>query len=129
MSNLTQEQVNFKNTVKDYITLDKKIAEAEKTIKILKTRKEMLYNNVFRYMVNHEIKELNLPGGEKIKTYTRKSRPGVTKAWVSDRLHSYCSTNHLNYNELYDFIYDPQHRPQVEKQSIKKMKAKKTTKK
>jgi len=129
MSNLTQEQVNFKNTVKDYITLDKKIAEAEKTIKILKTRKEMLYNNVFRYMVNHEIKELNLPGGEKIKTYTRKSRPGVTKAWVSDRLHSYCSTNHLNYNELYDFIYDPQHRPQVEKQSIKKMKAKKTSKK
>ena len=129
MSGLTPEQNNFKQTVKEYVTLDKKIAEAEKTIKILKTRKEMLYNNVFRYMVNHEIKELNLPGGEKIKTYTRKSRPGVTKAWVSDRLHSYCSTNHLNYNELYDFIYDPQHRPQVEKQSIKKMKAKKTTKK
>ena len=128
MSGLTPEQNNFKQTVKEYVTLDKKIAEAEKTIKILKTRKEMLYNNVFRYMVNHEIKELNLPGGEKIKTYTRKSRPGVTKAWVSDRLHSYCSTNRLNYEELYDFIYDPVHRPQVEKASIKKMKAKKSKK-
>ena len=129
MSGLTPEQNNFKQTVKEYVTLDNKIAEAEKTIKILKTRKEMLYNNVFRYMVNHEIKELNLPGGEKIKTYTRKSRPGVTKAWVSDRLHSYCSTHRLNYEEIYDFIYDPTHRPQVEKQSIKKIKAKKSVKK
>jgi len=128
MANLSNDQNAFKQTVKEYVTLDKKIAEAEKTIKILKTRKEMLYNNVFRYMVNHQIKELNLPGGEKIKTYTRKSRPGVTKAWVSDRLHSYCSTNHLNYEELYDFIYDPTHRPQIEKQSIKKMKAKKAKK-
>ena len=128
MSGLSQEQNNFKQTVKEYVTLDKKIAEAEKTIKILKTRKEMLYNNVFRYMVNHEIKELNLPGGEKIKTYTRKSRPGVTKAWVSDRLHSYCSTHHIKYEEIYDFIYDPAHRPQIEKASIKKIKAKKSKK-
>ena len=52
MSNLTQEQVNFKNTVKDYITLDKKIAEAEKTIKILKTRKKILYNNFFFVLKN-----------------------------------------------------------------------------
>ena len=128
MSNLSQDQNNFKQTVKEYVTLDAKIAEAEKTIKILKTRKEMLYNNVFKYMVNHQIKELNLPGGEKIKTYTRKTRPGTSKKWVEERLHSYCSSNKMNYQELYDFIYDPQHRPQIEKASIKKVKAKKSKK-
>lgn len=115
---------NFKQTVKEYLTLDQKIATAEETIKVLKIRKTMLYNNVFKYMINHEIKQLNLPNGEKLQTYSRKSRPGVTKQWVSDRLHTYCTKNHLDYNEVYDFIYDPQHRPQVEKSSMKKVKSK-----
>ena len=128
MSGLSQAQNDFKQTVKSYVMLDKKISDAEKSIKALKIRKEMLYNNVFRYMVQHEIKELNLPGGEKIKTYTRKSRPGVTKKWVADRLHSYCSTHHIKYEDIYDFIYDPAHRPQIEKSSIKKIKAKKPKK-
>ena len=123
-NNVEMNTEDFKITVKEYLMLDKKISEAEKTIKFLKERKTLLYKNVFKYMVNNQIKQLNLPNGEKFETYKRKTRPSVTKKWVSERLVTYCNRYNLDYDDIYDFIYNPIHRPQIEKSSMKKVKAK-----
>lgn len=112
--------------VKEMIVTDKRISELEVALKKFKERKAVLQKSIFQHMRNNDIKQVNLPGGEKLQTYTRKSRPTCTKKWVSDRMESYCKTHNVNYQNLYDFIYDPQYRPQVETTKLKKVKAKKS---
>lgn len=116
---------DFKMAIKEYITLDAKISGAEKTIKLLKVRKADLYDSVFQFMQHKQIKQLNLPNGEKLKTVTKKVRGGTGKKWVETRLHEYCHMNCINYDEIYKFIYDTEHRPQTEKEALKKIKPKK----
>ena len=113
-----------KSAIKEYLTLDKRIEEFEKSLKALKARKTLLQSSIFKHMKQNDIKQVNLPQGQKLQTYTRKSRPGTSKKWVEERLTLYCQRKSMNYEELYDFIYDPQYRPQIEKTSLKKTKTK-----
>lgn len=113
---------DFKVVLKEYITLDAKIKQAEKTIKILKERKKFLHENIHKYMQKQQIKQINLPHGRKIKTVTKKTRPGTGKKWVEERLQEFCSMNRVNYNDIYDFIYDKEYRPEVEKEMLKTLK-------
>ena len=114
--------------VKEYLTLDKKIEEYDTALKTLKKRKATLQASVFQYMRKNDIKTVNLPQGQKLQTYTRKSRPGTSKKWVEERLTLYCTEHKIDYTKIYDFIYDPQYRPQIEKTTLKKTKAKKSKK-
>jgi len=112
--------------VKEMIVTDKRISELEAALKKFKERKGVLQKSIFQHMRNNDIKQVNLPGGEKLQTYTRKSRPTCTKKWVSDRMQAYCNSHQVNFQELYDFIYDPQYRPQIETAKLKKVKARKS---
>lgn len=116
------------SAVKEYLTLDKRIEEFEISLKALKKRKNLLQASVFSYMKKNDIKTVNLPHGQKLQTTTRKSRPGTTKKWVEERLTLYCTENRIDFNAIYDFIYDPQYRPQIEKTTLRKIKAKKSKK-
>ena len=115
--------------IKEMITVDGTIKKLEEALKKFKDRKSILQNKIENHMRTENVRQINLPGGEKLQTYVRKSRAGVTKKWISTRLETYCSSHNLNYQEIYDFIYDPTHRPQVEKKTIKKIKSKKKFKK
>ena len=110
--------------VKEMIVTDKRITELEAALKKFKERKTILQKSIFQHMNQNDIKQVNLPGGEKLQTYTRKTRPTATKAWIEDRLQNYCQSHNINFTEIYDFIYDPEHRPQVEKTALKKVKSK-----
>ena len=112
--------------VKEYLKLDKQIEEYDFALKKLKKRKTQLQASVFQYMRKNEIKKVNLPQGESLQTTVRKSRPGTTKKWVENRLTVYCAENRIDYNKIYDFIYNPEYRPQVEKTTLRKVKGKKT---
>lgn len=113
------------SAVKEMLQTEKRIEELEAALKKFKARKDLLQKSIFSHMRQNDIKQVNLPGGAKLQTYTRKSRPGTSKKWVEERLGSYCSSHNINYDELYDFIYDPKYRPQVEKTQLKRVKAKK----
>lgn len=112
--------------LKEMIAVDKRISELDNALKKFKERKSVLQKSIFQHMRNNDIKQVNLPGGEKLQTYTRKSRPTCTKAFIKERLETYCQSNRLNYEEIYEFIYSPEHRPQIETIKLKKVKAKKT---
>jgi len=113
------------SAVKEFLTLDAKIEEYDTALKALKKRKAQLQASVFQYMRKNDIKKVNLPGGQSLQTTVRKSRPGITKKWVEERLTIYCTENRIDYNRIYDFIYDPQYRPQIEKTTLRKVKGKK----
>ena len=111
--------------VKEMLVTDKRISELEAALKKFKERKALLQKSIFQHMRQNDIKQVNLPGGEKLQTYTRKSRPTCTKKWVEQRMGEYCNSHNINFQELYDFIYDPKYRPQQESTKLKKVKAKK----
>ena len=117
-----------KNAIKEMIKIDKAIDELSTALKKYKKRKDDLQAIIEKDMRTFEIKQINLPGGEKLQTYTRKSRASCSKDWISNRLQTYCNERSLNYDEIFDYIYNPKHRPQVEKQSIKKVKPRKIKK-
>ena len=117
-----------KNAIKQMIVTDSRIAELEAALRKFKEKKAVLQKSIFQYMRQNDIKQVNLPGGEKLQTYTRKSRPTCTKKWVESRMNEYCTSHNINFQDLYDFIYDPKYRPQVESTKLKKVKAKKPKK-
>lgn len=112
--------------VKEMLQTEKRIEELEGALKKFKERKTLLQKSIFSHMRQNDIKQVNLPGGAKLQTYTRKSRPSATKAFIEGRITTYCSSNNLNFTELWDFIYSPEHRPQEETTKLKKVKARKT---
>ena len=120
---------DVKSALQELLEIEKsivKLNEARKkydeALKKFKARKEILQKSVESHMRNNGIKAINLPTGEKLQAYVRKSRPSCSKEWISNRLQDYCTSHNLNYDEIYQFIYDPIHRPQVEKNAIKKVK-------
>jgi hypothetical protein len=119
MTAITSE---VKMALKEMLENEKMITKLSETLKKYKARNDILQKSVEGHMRKNEIKAINLPGGSKLQTYTRKQRTSCSKEWISNRLQNYCQTHQLNYDELYDFIYNPAHRPQVEKKSIKKVK-------
>jgi hypothetical protein len=122
---MSVSQEDFTNTIKEYMKLDQQIAEYEKSLKVLKDRKTVLFSKIHVHMQQNEIKQINLPKGEKLQTYSRKTREGLNKNWIQNRLKEYCTVRRLNPEELIDFIYNPAHRKQVEKNSLKKVAVKK----
>ena len=114
---------DFKLTVKSYLDLTTKIEEAEATIKILKQKKKQLYNNVLKYMITNDLKQLNLPDNEKLKATYRTQRAGINKKWIHNRVELWCEQKNVDHMDLLDFIYKPEHRPVVQKEVLKKTKA------
>ena len=113
----------FKVTVKTYLDLTKKIEEAEKTIKILKKKKQHLYDTVLKYMVVNKVQQLNLPDDEKLKQSVTKKRQGINKKWIHQRVELWCEQKNVDHMDLLDFIYKPEHRPTTQTEVLKKTKA------
>lgn len=117
-----------KSAIKEMIEIDSAIDKITTALKKYKERKDLLQKKIQSQMIKNEINTISLPGGVKLQTYVRKSRATCSKDWISQRLTEYCDANRVNYNELYDFIYNPKYRPQIEKQTIKKTKPRKSKK-
>ena len=115
----------FKLNVKEYMLIESKISELDKKKKILKERKDMLHESIFIFMKENEIKQVNLPNNQKIQSCVKKSRPGTNKKFIENRLTKYCEEKNLDFEDLYNFIYHPDYREPVEKESIKKITIKK----
>lgn len=113
------------NALKELYQIDGKIKQLSTALKKYKERQSFLKKVVEKGMIQTNIKVINLPSGDKFTKYTKKSRPSVNKKWVSGRLQIYCETKQLDYKELYDFIYDPSHRPQQTTIAVKTVRAKK----
>ena len=115
----------FRSVVKEYIVLENKIEEITKNAKILKERKNMLYEIISSFMKDNDIKQVNLPNNQKFQTCTKKKRAGLNKKWIETRLSTYCEEHELDFDDLYDFIYNNDYRPATEIDAIKKVKGKK----
>lgn len=113
------------NAIKSLVKVDASIKELENALKKYKEKKQELQKIIEGHMRHSNVKTIKLKNS-KLQTYTRKTRPGVTKKWISERLKTYCEEKQINYDEIFDFIYNPIYRPQIEKQSFKKTKSKKT---
>jgi len=115
-----QQDPEFVQNLKEYLSLEKKIIDFKGALKRLETRKKELYNKVHQKMIIKKVETLKLPGGAKLKNYVRKSKEGLTKAYVQNRLKMYCDKNQLNFEEVNDFLYNNKYRKVTEVPAIKK---------
>jgi hypothetical protein len=115
-----QQDPEFVQNLKEYLSLEKKIVDFKGALKRLETRKKELYNKVHQKMIIKKVETLKLPNGAKLKNYVRKSKEGLTKAYVQNRLKMYCDQNQLNFDEVNDFLYNNKYRKVTEVPAIKK---------
>ena len=86
----------------------------------LETRKKDLYGKVHQKMIVKKVETLKLPGGAKLKNYVKKTKEGLTKSYVQNRLKLYCDQNSLNFDEVNDFLYNNKYRKVTETPAIRK---------
>lgn len=65
----------FKDTVKNYITIDDKISKLQEAIKVLKKEKTNLSANILDFMTNHDIEDLNTNNGKIKRTVNYVKKP------------------------------------------------------
>tara|TARA_B100001540_G_C15289665_1_gene409779 strand:+ start:61 stop:516 length:456 start_codon:yes stop_codon:yes gene_type:complete len=65
----------FKDTVKNYITVDNKISKLQEAVKTLKKEKTNLSSNILDFMSNHDIEDLNTNNGKIKRTVNYVKKP------------------------------------------------------
>ena len=120
-----QQDPEFVQHLKEYLSLEKKIKDFKGALKRLEVRKKELYEKVHQKMIIKKVETLKLPGGAKLKNYVKKTKEGLTKTYVQNRLKMYCMENNLNFDEVNDFLYNNKYRKVTETPAIRKTAAKK----
>lgn len=117
-----QNDPEFITNLKEYLSLEKKVKDFKEALKKLEERKKLLYSKIHHKMIEKKVEVLKLPGGDKIRNYVRKTREPLNKKYIQTRLQIYCEEKNLNYEEIYDFIYNTKYRKVIEKNAISKTK-------
>ena len=115
-----QQDPEFIQNLKEYLSLEKKIADFKSALKRLETRKKELYDKVHQKMIVKKVETLKLPNGAKLKNYVKKTKEGLTKSYVQNRLKLYCEENNLNFEEINDYLYNNKYRKVTEIPAIRK---------
>lgn len=115
-----QKDPEFVQNLKEYLSLEKKIKDFKGALKRLENRKKELYGKVHQKMILKKVETLKLPNGAKLKNYVKKTKEGLTKAYVQNRLKMYCDQNQLNFDEVNDFLYNNKYRKVTETPAIRK---------
>jgi len=115
-----QSDPEFVQNLKEYLSLEKKIKDFKGALKRLETRKKELYGKVHQKMIIKKVETLKLPNGAKLKNYVKKTKEGLTKGYVQNRLKMYCDQNQLNFEEINDFLYNNKYRKVTETPAIRK---------
>jgi len=115
-----QRDPEFVQNLKEYLSLEKKIKDFKSALKRLETRKKELYGKVHQKMIIKKVETLKLPDGAKLKNYVKKTKEGLTKSYVQNRLKIYCDQNNLNFDEVNDFLYNNKYRKVTETPAIRK---------
>jgi len=115
-----QSDPEFVQNLKEYLSLEKKITDFKTALKRLETRKKELYGKVHEKMILKKVETLKLPNGAKLKNYVKKTKEGLTKTYVQNRLKLYCTENRLDFDELNDFLYNIKYRKVTEAPAIRK---------
>ena len=118
-----QSDPEFIQNLKEYLSLEKKIIDFKTALKRLEVRKKELYVKVHEKMILKKVETLKLPNGAKLKNYVKKTKEGLTKSYVQNRLKMYCETNTLDFNEVNDFLYNVKYRKVTETPAIRKTNA------
>ena len=119
MSN-NEETLKFKNSIKNYLTLDQEIANLESKLKEKKNKRKNCEINVLTFMSNHKIKDLNA-GNSKLKYSVTKTKKALSKDAINKTLLKYYK-NEEKAIEITNLLYN--NRETVEKIQLKKLKLK-----
>jgi len=69
--------MSLENRISTFIELDDELKRVADEVKILKTNKVALEDDISKMMVQHNIHELDCKDHTKVKVYTKKSSPSV----------------------------------------------------
>jgi len=67
----------LENNIKTFVELDDELKRVAEEVKVLKTNKEALAEDISTQMIKHHIEELDCKDHTKVKVYTKKSSPSV----------------------------------------------------
>lgn len=105
---------NFKDNIKEWISIDNNIMNIEDEIEPLKIKKNKLQkikkekeNTILEYMKTNNItnNDIVLNDG-KLKYYNSKSTEPISKKLVTEKINEYFKNNKLEGDKLLDYIFN-----------------------
>lgn len=105
---------NFKDNIKEWISIDNNIMNIEDEIEPLKVKKNKLQkikkekeNTILEYMKTNNItnNDIVLNDG-KLKYYNSKSTEPISKKLVTEKINEYFKNNKLEGDKLLDYIFN-----------------------
>jgi hypothetical protein len=105
---------NFKDNIKEWISIDNNIMNIEDEIEPLKVKKNKLQkikkdkeNTILEYMKTNNItnNDIVLNDG-KLKYYNSKSTEPISKKLVTEKINEYFKDNKLEGDKLLDYIFN-----------------------
>lgn len=103
--------INFKQNVKDWLSLDDDIRTLQEALKERKKKKSSLTPKISQYMSSFKINDLNTPDG-KLKFAKSTSITAASKKYIENRIIEYFKDENKSLKIL-DYIYN--HREKKEK--------------
>jgi len=83
---MTTINEDFKNNIKEWISLDDKTKELKDQVKVIDERKKILSELIMGTMKSNEIEDLSLSTGGKLKAYTTSSVAPLKKENIFNNL-------------------------------------------
>ena len=120
---LTDElKQHFKESVINWISIDKQIDELKKQIKVLKEKKNKeVEPEIMNFMQTYNISDLNTQGG-RLKYSERNVKKPISKKSLLDNLMLYYNNNEDEAEKVTNFVYD--NREEKVQRKITKLKSK-----
>ena len=101
------------NTIKEWISIDSKIANLNKQIKELRASKKQLSGTLMRVMENNEIDRFDINDGKLVYRKNKVKAP-INKDYIFKILDEYFKDNpEIDSNHVSEFLLE--HRPIIEK--------------
>ena len=116
---------SFKTMLKSYLSYDDQIPQADKSLRVIKKKRDELKIQMYQHMRNHNLDEISLNEQGTIKTFISKTTGSLNKAWIYKRCLLLFDGDEKKAEEVTNFIADPKHRPKKEKHTIKRLRPRK----
>ena len=121
MNNITTEEYDaFKNDIKRYLVTDEKIIYFKKLALELKEDKQGLEKEIMDFMKNNNVNEV-VNSANKFEARTVYRRKPVTRKMIKGHCLKICNGNEDKQKQFYQFLFNSNNLPGVEKTTLKKI--------
>jgi hypothetical protein len=104
---MSEEQNQFKRTVKRYLEIRDREERIKDELKTMKDEKDNLENSILQFIEENEYQDRDIVVGDFKMKYTRtKQTETITKKYLFDKLITYFQNDENKTKEVIDYLYN-----------------------